>query len=89
MDRAFVPFGKVVEAMLDFRSEFQDDAAGVRTYVTACEFALPVELDVTRAADGSLIIGSTPPLYGLHTSVSPSFHRMSFTARSGRDHGID
>lgn len=89
MDEAFVPFGKVVEAMLDFRTEFQDDAAGVRTFVIACEFALPVELDMTRDAEGRLVIGSTPPLYGLHTTVSPSFHRMSFTARCGGDHGVE
>jgi hypothetical protein len=44
------------------------------------EIESPVELDVTRDHTGSLRIGTTPPLYGIMTTIAPSFHRLSFSA---------
>jgi hypothetical protein len=80
MDEAFVPFSRVVERITAVGAQWTDAEAGVHTYVTACEIDAPVELDVTRDADGRLRIGTTPPLYPLRTSITPSFHRLRVTA---------
>jgi hypothetical protein len=79
MDEAFVPLHRIVGA-LHPAAEVRDDAAGVRTYIHRFEIEAPVELDVTRDADGRLGIGSTPPLYYVDTSLRPAYHRLRFTA---------
>lgn len=83
IDPAYMAFARVIEELMGF-GEIVDEAAGVRSYVTACEIETPVELTLARDADGRLVIGSTPPLYPLRTSVEPSYHRMRFTASLSR-----
>jgi hypothetical protein len=80
MDEAFVPFSRILEGMVGVGPEWTDAEAGVRTYVTGWEIEAPVELDVSRDAEGRLRVGTTPPLYPLRTSIAPSFHRLRFRA---------
>ena len=84
IDEAFMPFREIVERMLAFDNEFVDEEAGVRTYIRECEIESPVELDVQRDEDGTLHVGSTPPLYYVNTSFLPSFHRLRFKAELNR-----
>jgi hypothetical protein len=81
MDEAFRPLSVIIENLLAFRGEYVDEAAGVRSYITACEIESPVELDVWRDAAGRLHIGSTPPLYPLMTTVTPVYHRLRFISK--------
>jgi len=78
MDEAFLPFSQWVENMMAFRGEVLDEMAGVRSRITAVEIDSPLEIDVTRDAAGRLVIGATPPLYPLQTTIAPSFHRARF-----------
>jgi hypothetical protein len=80
MDEAFLPFSEIIRRATAFRGEIVDEAAGVRSYVHACDVEMPVELDVTRDAAGRLRIGSTPPLYYVDTTFRPCYHRIKFTA---------
>ncbi len=80
IDEAFMPFREIIERMLAFEGEFVDEEAGVHSYIYEYEIDSPVELDVARDEDGTLQIGSTPPLYYVDTSIRPSFHRLRFTA---------
>jgi hypothetical protein len=84
IDEAFMPFREIVERMLAFDNEFVDEEAGVRTYIRECEIESPVELDVQRDEDGTLHVGSTPPLYYERTTFLPSFHRLRFKAEISR-----
>ena len=74
-------FEQVLRRLTTFGSEFTSAEDGVRTYITAVEIDTPVELDVTRDESGALRIGTSPPLYQLRTSVSPSFHQLRFAAK--------
>ena len=85
MDEAFVPFGRILEGLIGAGAEWTDSEAGVRTYVTGLGIESPVELDVTRDAEGRLRLGTTPPLYLLRTSVEPSYHHLRFTATRSDD----
>jgi hypothetical protein len=80
MDEAFLPLCEIIRRAMAFRGEVVDEAAGVRSYINACDVEMPVELDVTRDEAGRLRIGSTPPLYYVDTSFRPSYHRIKFTA---------
>ena len=52
-----------------------------RLSMTAIEIEMPLELDLTRPQDeGALVIGTTPPLYLLKTSVLPAFHQLRLRA---------
>lgn len=81
MDEAFSPFAEVLRRLTDFGGGYTDTEAGVRTYITGADIETPVELSLSRDADGRLRIGSTPPIYCLMTSVSPSYHRLSLRAK--------
>jgi hypothetical protein len=81
MDEAFIPFSRMLEQMMTFGGECVDEEARIRMYIRSCEIDSPIELDVSRDADGALVIGMTPPLYCLQTTISPSFHRVKFLAK--------
>jgi len=80
IDEAFMPLETIVERMLSFNGEIVDDEAGVRSYIYKCEIESPVELDVVKDEDGSLQIGSTPPLYYVDTSFRPAYHKLRLKA---------
>lgn len=80
MDEAFRPLSVT---LLDFAGHTPvvgREEVGQRLLMTGLEIASPVELDVTRGADGELRIGTTPPLYPLMTGVAPVFHRLTVRA---------
>ncbi|HXT14989.1 MAG TPA: hypothetical protein VN706_05130 [Gemmatimonadaceae bacterium] len=80
MDEAFISVTDALALMLDFHGDITDAAAGVRSHIYQCTVELPIELDVSRADDGSLVLGSVPPLYPVSTTYRPSYHRVRFTA---------
>lgn len=85
MDEAFRSLATILESLVAFRDGFVDEEAGVRMFATGYEIECPVELDVSRDADGRLAIGTTPPLYPVMTTVSPVYHRLRFVARLAGD----
>jgi hypothetical protein len=72
-------------AALQPAGDVRDDEAGVRSYIHRIEIESPVELDVTRDAEGLPRLGSTPPLYYVDTSLRPSYHRVRFTSELDED----
>ena len=85
IDEAFMPFEQIVARMLSFNGEIVDEEAGVRSYIYRCEVESPVEFDVFRDEDGTLQIGSTPPLYYVDTSFRPSYHKVRIKAELSED----
>jgi hypothetical protein len=83
VDEAFVPLSRLLEALFVIDAEFRDEAAGVHTYVTACEVESPIEVEVSFDADG-LRLGSTPPLYPLQTTFAPAMHRVRMVIEGTR-----
>ncbi len=80
IDEAFLTLSELLERMLSFPGEINDEEAGIHSYVYECSIDTPIELSVVREADGHLQIGSVPPLYDERTSFLPSFHQVRFTA---------
>ena len=75
-----MPFADIIRRLVAFGDELVDEEQGVRSYIYEYNIESPVELDVVKADDGQLQIGSTPPLYYVDTSIKPSFHRLKFRA---------
>jgi len=80
IDEAFMAFPMIIAQMLAFNGEIVDEEAGVRSYIYRCEIESPVEFDVVKGEDGTLQIGSTPPLYYVDTSFRPSYHKLRIKA---------
>jgi hypothetical protein len=85
MDDAFMPLHRLLERMLPASADLVDEERGVRSYLTSCHIETPVEFDVVVDTDGTMQIGSTPPIYYVDTSVRPSFHHLTFTAYRTED----
>lgn len=79
MDEAFTSIGETIVALVNQPAVVGGDRFGQRVSMTAIDVELPLELDVTFDG-GALLIGSTPPLYGIRTSMLPSFHRLRVRA---------
>lgn len=79
MDEAFIPLHQMILGMAaggDLRSE----PHGVHMFIHRFSVETPIELDLSTAADGTLAIGSVPPLYRQNTTLRPSYHQIRFTA---------
>jgi hypothetical protein len=79
MDEAFIPLHQMILGMAasgDLRSEEHS----IHMYIRRFSVESPIELDLSVRADGSLAIGSVPPLYRENTTFRPSFHQISFSA---------
>jgi hypothetical protein len=79
MDEAFVPLHKLILGMAaggDLRTE---DGL-IHMYIHRFTVETPIELDLTARDDGTVAIGSVPPLYRENTTFRPSFHQIRFTA---------
>ena len=80
IDEAFLPFAEIIEKLAALPAPFADEEAGVCMQVEALEVESPVELDIVREEDGTLHVGSVPPLYHVDTGIRPVFHRLRLTA---------
>ncbi|HEX2532624.1 MAG TPA: hypothetical protein VHK69_02745 [Chitinophagaceae bacterium] len=56
-----------------------DEARGILSYPEAVAVEMPVELEVLVGADGTVQLGSAPPLYYADTSLQPVYHGLKIT----------
>jgi hypothetical protein len=79
VDDAFIPLSELL-GELAAHGDIRDDALGIRMVIDRFTVETPIELDVSVRGDGTVAIGSVPPLYRIATSLRPSYHRVAFTA---------
>jgi hypothetical protein len=87
VDEAFIPLHRMVVEMAA-HGDIRDDDLGIHMYVDRLTVETPIELDVSVRDDGTVAIGSVPPLYRVATTLRPSYHRIEFRAElteMGRD----
>lgn len=88
MDEAFRSLHDTIVELVNQPPIVGDGPFAQRMSMTAIEIEMPVELDLSRSGeDGELVIGTTPPLYLLKSSVLPSFHHMRLRASLRPEHG--
>lgn len=80
IDEAFVQLSEHLKALANIRGTVcEDEEAGFSTRVERIKAEMPVELDVRVEEDGTVNLGSTPPVYYANTSLQPVFHYMKIT----------
>lgn len=80
MDEVFLPLNSIIDKILDIPGEFTDEESGVHSYIYEIEIGTPVELDISTNDDGTVRIGTVPPLYRVDTSFRPSYHSITIKA---------
>ncbi|MFF3708888.1 hypothetical protein [Streptomyces phaeochromogenes] len=78
------PLGELI-TQLAAAAQVDDAELGAAMRVTGLGLDLPVELDVTADADGSLRVRACPPTQRVATTFLPVFHRMTVRI-TGEEH---
>jgi len=84
MDEVFIPLSKMIESLTDIQGEIYTNDKGIHSYIYEFDVGTPIELDVFRDEDGTLRIGSVPPLYRVPTSFRPVFHSILLKAEKNK-----
>jgi len=79
MDEAFVPLHQLMLGMTA-GGGVRSQEHGVEMVIHRFSVESPIELDLSAHDDGSVAIGSVPPLYRVETTFRPSYHQIRFTA---------
>lgn len=79
IDEAYLSFSEFVVAASEIDGAIADPGKGVAMEVEQATLGMPVEMDVVVDDDGSVAIGTIPPLYYLETSMMPVFHQVTLT----------
>jgi hypothetical protein len=82
MDEAFIPLHQMILGMAA-RGDVRSEEHGIHMYIDKFSVESPIELDLSVGDDGTVAIGSVPPLYRVETSLRPSYHQVRFTAELG------
>lgn len=77
-DEAYLPLSQHVKALMPVEDcLIYDEARGIFTYAEEVKVTMPVEIDIAVGPDGSVTIGSAPPLYYADTALQPVFHSLT------------
>lgn len=82
------PLGELI-TQLAHAAQVDDAELDAALHVTELGIDLPVELDVTRDADGSLRVRACPPTQRVATTFLPVFHRMTVRITGEEHHDAD
>jgi hypothetical protein len=79
MDESMMSVKEMVSFFFESFEEMTDEQEGVVMGVERITLDMPVQLEVVLNNDGSVNLGTTPPLYRIDTSFNPIFHQLKFT----------
>jgi hypothetical protein len=77
IDEALSPFSGLLEQLSDLDGWLDDPQWGVQMQLENADLELPVQLQVGVGEQGRIVIGASPPLYFLETSIMPVFHQIT------------
>lgn len=87
LDPATAPIAEVIEAWAGISGRMEDEQGLVSWSIAEICVESPLELDVHVQADGSVVLGSTPPTTSVETSFSPLLNQLKVTLSSENDLG--
>jgi hypothetical protein len=79
IDEAMMSIREMVSFFFESFEDITDNEEGVAMGIEKISLDMPVHLDVVLNNDGSVELGTAPPLYKVDTSFSPIFHQLKFT----------
>jgi hypothetical protein len=85
LDEATAPLHALTRAIAGLQGRVQDEADVASWSISALHLELPLELDVHVAADGQLVLGSTPPHLSMDSSFPSVYHTIRVTLVQDED----
>lgn len=85
LDEATAPLHALTRAIAGLQGRVQDADDVASWSIAALRVELPLELDVHAAADGRLVLGSTPPHVSLESSFPSVYHTIRVTLAQEED----
>lgn len=79
IDEELASPAEVIAALGDIEGYMEDPELEMGLYVETIKVDLPVELDIHVNPDGSIVLGSAPPLYDVETSYTSILHQVKVT----------
>jgi hypothetical protein len=68
--------GEFVAQMTDVEGYLVDHEMRTAMQLEHVELSIPVQIDLLVNEDGTVVIGSSPPLYYADTTILPVFHQL-------------
>lgn len=77
IDEAMLAMGAFVAQMTEIDGYLVDDLMETAMRVEKIHMSIPIQLQLEVRDDGSVMLGSSPPLYYTETTVLPVFHQLN------------
>ncbi len=79
IDESMMTLEEMVGELISPVEEIIDQEEQVSLSIHQLALDMPVQLEVVVRDDGSVQIGTSPPLYKVETSFTPVFHQLRFS----------
>lgn len=79
IDEAMLEMSGFIDEMTDLDVYLVAEEEDFAMYAEKVTLDLPVQLDIGVLDDGQVVIGSSPPLYYVETTIMPVFHQLKVT----------
>ena len=79
IDESMMTLRDMVNDLVEPIQEVRTDEGDVSFSIDSLYLDMPIQLEVMVNDDGSVVLGTTPPLYKLETSFNPVFHQLRFS----------
>lgn len=93
LDETMLEWSEFISQMTEVDGYLADVEMGTSMQLEKVEMSMPVQLELHVGEDGRVIIGGSPPLYYVDTTVLPVFHQLSIkigvTENRNNDAGSD
>ncbi len=89
LDEASLPLSEYIKGLTNFDDyQLEDAESGMSMSIEKIDIEMPCELDIRFDEYGNLIIGTTPPIYYVETSIMPTFHRMKISIEANSEYEV-
>ena len=77
IDEAMLEMGDFISQMTEVDGYLFDAEWNTATMLEEVELSIPIQLDLHVDDNGSVVIGTAPPLYYVETTFMPVFHQLN------------
>ena len=81
IDEAMLEMREFLFQMTDVDGYLPDMETNTAMQLEQVDLSMPVQLDFNVRADGSILLGASPPLYYAETTFLPVFHQLTINIK--------
>ena len=76
IDEAMLEMADLLSQMNGSEEDLASGEYGFTLYPESIFLDMPLQLDIQKTEDGRMVIGGSPPLYYVETTIMPVFHQL-------------